>query len=94
MNAEWMAELLHISDVPMTLEARIDCRSLSVGELLELKPGSILRTDRVAGEQVDIHLGGQALGPADLIVLEEKLAARLGEPLEGRGSRTETVERL
>lgn len=82
MDPAWMAELLHISDVPLTLEARLECRSLSVGDLLELRPGSILRTDRAAGEQVDLHLGGHPLGPGELMVQEGKLAARLAWAVE------------
>jgi flagellar motor switch protein FliN/FliY len=72
-------ELAHLNDVPLFLTATIPCDHLTVRELLALEPGSIVSTDRAAGESVDISVGGHTVAVGELIVIENSLAARLSD---------------
>jgi len=62
-SPELMENLL---DVPAHFEAVLPGPSLSVGELLALTEGSLIKTGRVAGETVDIFAAGALIGFAEL----------------------------
>jgi flagellar motor switch protein FliN len=69
----------HLHDIPLALEARVPCRDLSISELLALEPGTIVCTARAAGDSVDVSVGDQCIGSAELIVIENRLAIRLSD---------------
>lgn len=79
MDQNTHPELAHLSDVPLLLEARIPCSRLSVGEILALDEGSVVTTNRAAGESVDISIGGKIIAQGELIVIDNTLAARLSD---------------
>lgn len=79
MDAKLRDGLAHLSDVPLLLEATIRCEHLTVSELLALDTGSVIRTDRAAGESVDISVAGRMVSQGELIVIENTLAARLSD---------------
>lgn len=68
-----------IEDIPMLVRALIPCSSLTIGELLALDAGAIIRTTRAAGDNVDILVSHQPIAQAELIVIENTLAVRLSE---------------
>ena len=53
-----MADLRRLSDVPIDLTVEIGRTRLTVGETLELRQGSILTLNRMAGEPVDLLVNG------------------------------------
>ena len=79
MDAELRDSLAHLADIPMLLDARIPCTRLTIAEILALDEGSVLTTDRAAGESVDFSVSGQMIVQAELIVIENTLAARLSD---------------
>ncbi len=52
--APGMSDLRRLSDVPIDLTVEIGRTRLTVGETLELRQGSILTLNRMAGEPVDL----------------------------------------
>jgi hypothetical protein len=65
------ADLRRLSDVLMELSVEIGRTRMTVGEMLQLRAGSIVTLERLAGE------------PVDLIVEGDPAAANLGEPEGG-----------
>lgn len=61
-----LAQVGHLLDIPLELEAVVEGRALRVSELLELAVGSLVLTDRAAGESVDILVGRAFLGSGEL----------------------------
>ena len=49
-------DLGRLSDVPVELAVEIGRTRMTVGETLELRPGSIVVLDRMAGEPVDLRV--------------------------------------
>jgi flagellar motor switch/type III secretory pathway protein FliN len=49
------------------LEAELCRRAITVGELVALKPGSILRLPRVTGAPLDLYVGGSCVGRAEVL---------------------------
>jgi flagellar motor switch/type III secretory pathway protein FliN len=61
-----LAQVGHLLDVPLEVEAVVDGRALRVSELLELAVGSLVIGSRAAGESVDVLAGGTLLGSGEL----------------------------
>jgi flagellar motor switch/type III secretory pathway protein FliN len=66
-----------LEKVPMTLDADLECGTLSMRELLSLEAGSIIRSDRPAGDNVDLRVGGKLVGYGEIIAHEKTLAVRV-----------------
>lgn len=61
-----LAQVGHLLDIPLELEAVVDGLPLRVSELLELAVGSLVVSGRAAGENVDVRAGGAPLGSGEL----------------------------
>jgi len=72
-------ELRPLADIPLDVEARLECCRLTVEQLLALKEGSLLRSDRAAGDNIDVKVGGELIGTAELIVLGSSLGFRIAD---------------
>ena len=66
-------------DVPLSVSADLKCFNLTVEQLLELRPGSIVKSRRAAGDSVDIRAGGQLICQGEIIVIDNTLAVRLAD---------------
>jgi flagellar motor switch/type III secretory pathway protein FliN len=67
------------ADVRINVEARLECCSLSVEQLLALQEGSLLRSERAAGDNIDVQIGSQIVGTAEIIVLGTSLGFRIAD---------------
>jgi flagellar motor switch protein FliN len=68
-----------LKDIPLKVEAHIRCFRLKLEELIELQPGSIIKSRRAAGDSVDIRVGGQLICQGEIIVIDNRLAVRLSD---------------
>jgi flagellar motor switch protein FliN/FliY len=50
---------------------------LTVEQLLVLAEGSLIRSERAAGDNVDVEVGGQPVGSAEIVVLGNSLGVRI-----------------
>jgi flagellar motor switch protein FliN/FliY len=57
-------------DVPLDIEVELDRRILTVGQILELEAGSVIRMNRSAGENLDVRIGGVLVGFGEIVVNE------------------------
>ena len=77
----------NLDDIPLVLQAVLPCRDLSIGELMALDAGTVVRTSRAAGDNVDLWIGNTQIADVELIVIENRLALRISEFSENpRGS--------
>ena len=70
-------QLRPFADIPLIVEARLPCSRMSVEQLLALKEGSLIRSDRAAGDNVEVEVGGEPIGSAEIIVLGNSLGVRI-----------------
>jgi flagellar motor switch/type III secretory pathway protein FliN len=61
-----LAQVGHLLDIPLEVEAVVEGNALRVSELLELGVGSLVVSGRAAGESVDILVGRTLLGAGEL----------------------------
>ena len=70
-NAQMLAHM------PVEMEGRLDRRAISMRELLGLVPGSLIRLDKSAGENIDVLAGGALLGYGEVVVVENAIGIRI-----------------
>ena len=68
--------------LPIDIEAQLDQRMVTMKELMSLRPGSLLRLARSAGERVDVLAGGTLIGYGEVVVLENVLGIRVTDICE------------
>ena len=70
-------ELAHLGDVPLVVEATVPGPTLKVSDLLALSAGSIIKTDRPAGENLEISAGDAPIGAGELSSAEGRAIVRM-----------------
>ncbi len=76
-------DLRRLSDVPMELSVEIGRAHMTVGETLQLRAGSIITLERLAGEPVDLLVNGTPIARGEVVVVDEQFGLRVSEILEG-----------
>jgi flagellar motor switch protein FliN/FliY len=78
------ADLRRLSAVPVDLSVEMGRTRMTVGETLELRQGSIITLNRMAGEPVDLLVNGTAIARGEVVVIDEQFGLRVTEVL-GQG---------
>lgn len=65
--------------VPLRLTVDLGSAPMKVRDVLELKVGSVVSLDKMAGEMTDVQLGGQQIARGEVVVLGDLLNVRLSE---------------
>jgi flagellar motor switch protein FliN/FliY len=76
-----VADLRRLSAVPVELSVEIGRCRMSVGETLELREGSVVTLDRMAGEPVDLLVNGTPIARGEVVVIDEQFGLRLTQVL-------------
>lgn len=66
-------------DVALGVTVELGRSTVSMGALLDLRPGSVLELDRAAGSSVDVLVNGTLLGRGEVIVVDNSYAVRITE---------------
>src|SRR5579884_2825484 len=74
-------ELRRLSAVPVDLTVEMGRARMTVGETLELRQGSIITLDRMAGEPVDLLVNGTPIARGEVVVIDEQFGLRLTQVL-------------
>jgi flagellar motor switch protein FliN len=75
------ADLRRLSDVPVDLTVEIGRTRMTVGETLQLRPGSVVSLNRTAGEPVDLLVNGTRIARGEVVVVDEEFGLRITEVL-------------
>jgi flagellar motor switch protein FliN/FliY len=76
------AKLGRISAVEMTLAVEIGRARVSVQELLDAQPGTVIELDRSVGSQADVYLNGRMIAHGEVVVVDRQFAVRITEVLD------------
>ena len=68
-----------LDNVRMYLTADLGSSRMSVRDVLDLKQGSIVQLDKLAGEMTDILVNDLPLARADVVVIADGLHIRIAE---------------
>ncbi len=89
-------DLRRLSDVPVEVTVEMGRTRMTVGETLELRHGSIVTLNRMAGEPVDLLVNGTPIARGEVVVIDEQFGLRitdvLGQPSEDGGGEASVGE--
>jgi flagellar motor switch protein FliN len=80
------SDLRRLSEVPMELSVEIGRTHITVGETLQLRAGSVITLDRLAGEPVDLLVNGTPIARGEVVVVDEQFGLRVTQIVEGEGN--------
>ena len=72
-----------LRDVPFRLEVEVGRTRMRVRDLLSLDAGSLVVTQKLSGEPMDISLNGEIFARAEIIIIKDRLWARLTKIVGG-----------
>jgi len=77
-------------DVPLEVNVELGRTRLTVQDLLQLGPGSVIELDKVAGEALDILVNGRLVARGEAVVVNDKFGVRITDIV----SPQERIQRL
>jgi flagellar motor switch protein FliN/FliY len=86
------ADLRRLHDVPVELAVEIGRTRMTIGQTLELRPGSVVSLNRLAGEPVDLLINGKPIARGEVVVIDEEFGLRVTDVVSGGRSIEEEVE--
>jgi flagellar motor switch protein FliN/FliY len=69
-------------DLPLLIEVVVGSTTLTLGEILNLGPGSVVELDKLVEEPVDIKVNGKLVAKGELVVVEEKFGVKITDIVE------------
>ena len=78
-------QIAHYGKLPLPLEPELGRCSLTVGEILALAPGSLIKLSRTLGEKIDINVAGVRYGSGELVRMGGALSLRVAGFHAARG---------
>jgi flagellar motor switch protein FliN/FliY len=73
-----------IMDVSMRVSVELGRSSMTVEEILELGPGSVVELNKLAGEPVDILVNDRLIARGEVVVVDENFGVRVTEIISPR----------
>src|SRR3954452_9546862 len=71
------ADLRRLHEVPVELAVEIGRTRMTIGQTLELRPGSVVSLNRLAGEPVDLLINGKPIARGEVVVIDEEFGLRV-----------------
>jgi len=72
-----LEEIAPVADVVVNVQIELDRRVMSVRNILELESGTVIKTARSAGENIDLLVDGTLLGYGEIVIIEETVGVRI-----------------
>lgn len=81
------ARLDTLLDMTLPVAIEFGRTTMSIQEVLDLGPGSVVQLDRMVGEPIDIYVSGRRLAEGEVVVVGEHFGVRitrvLSQPRDG-----------
>jgi flagellar motor switch protein FliN/FliY len=78
-----------LKKVRLSITAELGEAKMTVRDILELRAGSVIPLEKLAGEMTDIHVNGIPLAKGEVVVIADALHVRVSEII---GAMTEEKE--
>jgi len=66
-----------LGDIPVQATVELGQTELSLKEILELAEGSIIELNRLAGEPLDLKVGGQLIAQGEVVAIDDYYGLRI-----------------
>jgi flagellar motor switch protein FliN/FliY len=72
-----LQEIADFADVPIEVEVQLGRKIMTIAQILELGPDSVVRMGRSAGDNMDILVGGSLIGYGEIVIIEDSVGVRI-----------------
>ena len=69
-------------DLPLLIEVVVGSTTLTLQEILNLGPGSVVELDNLVEEPVDIKVNGKLVAKGEIVVVEERFGVKITDIVE------------
>ena len=76
-------DLSLVLDVPVQVTVELGRKTLSIGVLMQLGPGSVIELGKAAGDSLDVLVNGKLVARGEAVVVGEKYGIRITEVVGG-----------
>lgn len=77
-------------DIPLVITVEVGRNKMTIGDLLNLGPGSIVELTKMAGEPLEVFVNNKLVARGEAVIVNEKLGVRLTDVI----NTTERIETL
>jgi flagellar motor switch protein FliN len=72
-----LEQIADLSDVPVDVQVELGRRIMTISQILELGPESVIRIARSAGDNIDILVGATLVGYGEIVIIEDAVGVRI-----------------
>jgi flagellar motor switch protein FliN/FliY len=72
-----LEQIADLADVPVDVEVELGRRVMTIAQILELGPESVIRMARSAGDNIDILVGKTLIGYGEIVIIEDTVGVRI-----------------
>jgi flagellar motor switch protein FliN len=72
-----LQEIADLADVTVDVEVELGRRIMTIAQILQLGPDSVVRMGRSAGDNIDILIGGALIGYGEIVIIEDAVGVRI-----------------
>ena len=66
-----------LGDIPVEVNVELGRTKMSLRDILELSEGGIIELDRLAGEPLDLRVGGQLIAQGEVVAIDDYYGLRI-----------------
>jgi flagellar motor switch protein FliN len=70
-------QIADFADVPLDIDVELGRKVMTIAQVLELHPESVIRIGRSAGDNIDILVGGSVVGYGEIVIIEDAVGVRI-----------------
>lgn len=70
-------ELADLADVTVDVEVELGRKIMTIAQILQVGPDSVIRMGRSAGDNIDILIGGSLVGYGEIVIIEDAVGVRI-----------------
>jgi len=72
-----LQEIADLADVTVDVEVELGHKVMTIAQILQLAPDSVIRMGRSAGDNIDILIGGTLIGYGEIVIIEDAVGVRI-----------------
>lgn len=66
-----------LGDIPVAVSVELGRTQMTLRDVLELQEGSVIELDRLAGEPLDLRVGGQLIAQGEVVAVDDYYGLRI-----------------
>jgi flagellar motor switch protein FliN len=70
-------QIADFADVPLDVEVELGRKIMTIAQVLDMHPETVIRMGRAAGDNIDILVGGSVVGYGEIVIIEESVGVRI-----------------